>query len=230
MSCFGRVTVHGGVLVRSMAWREDVSEPTDATERSEPRDGPLPKRLTDAELVALALAGDRLAEEAIFCRYVNEVIALALRMLGNRSEAEDVAQDTFLAVLGELSALRDHSALGGWIRRVAVRKVHRRFRRRRMLRALGMYHREPDLPLDALVSEELGPDVRVEVRKLADGLEALPSGLRVAWLLRNIEGYSLQEAADATECSIATVKRRISHATERLRRYVELSKMEEEDG
>src|SRR5688572_16927460 len=83
-------------------------------------------QLSDAELVERIRAGDARSEEVMYLRYVGYVTNLCLRLLGNREEAEDAAQDTFVDVLGQLSGLREPERLKQWIARIAVHKAHRR--------------------------------------------------------------------------------------------------------
>src|SRR5262245_58936735 len=93
---------------------------------------------TDADLVLRARAGDASAQEAIVRRHLVAVGGTVERLLGRAHEAEDIVQDTFAAALEELADLREPSALRGWLMQIAVRKVHRRFRRRRLMRLLGL--------------------------------------------------------------------------------------------
>src|SRR5215471_13918475 len=96
------------------------------------------RRLLDAELVQRATEGDAWAEEALYRRYAELVIGTAKRLLGNADEAMDVAQDSFLTAFEKLSTLRDASTFKTWLMQIAVRNVHRRFRRRRLLGWLGL--------------------------------------------------------------------------------------------
>jgi RNA polymerase sigma-70 factor (ECF subfamily) len=101
---------------------------------SDPTEG-----LSDEELVARIRADEARCERLLYLKHAGYVLSLCLRLLGHREEAEDAAQDIFLAVLEELASLREPSRLRPWIAQVAVHKVHRRFRRRKMLRALGLW-------------------------------------------------------------------------------------------
>src|SRR5262245_7401491 len=92
---------------------------------------------TDGELVARVLSGDRVAAEALYRRHVDEIDALVTRLLSNRADAEEVVQETFAIALDRLGRLREPAAVRGWIAQIAVHQVHRRYRRRRLLRAFG---------------------------------------------------------------------------------------------
>lgn len=176
----------------------------------------------DADLVERALDGDRWASEALYRRHVRRIAATAIRLLRDRTEAEDITQEAFVEALDGLDQLRDPSAFGAWLLQIAVRKVHRRFRRRKMLRVLGFTH-EGDVPLDSVLSGGASPEEAAELRLLERALAKLSAAERTAWMLRHIEGYKLGEVAVACDCSLATVKRRIEAAQVRIDRHTEVS-------
>jgi RNA polymerase sigma-70 factor (ECF subfamily) len=175
----------------------------------------------DERLVERARAGDRDAEEAIYRRHVVYLAGMILRLVGSAVEAEDVLHDTFVLALQELPRLRAGTALRPWLARIAVSQVHRRFRRRRLLRVLGMDGGEI-VPLDSIASAQAGPEVRAQLAALGRVLGALPVEQRIAWSLRFIEGSTLEEVADACGCSLATAKRRVQAASERVQRSVDV--------
>jgi len=170
----------------------------------------------DAELVARALGGDRWAEEALYRRHVASVSNVALRLLGRSDEADDVVQDSFVIALEELASLRQPEAFGSWVRRIAVRQAHRRFRRRRLLARLGLDRGLDDAGLYQLASPSLAPDAQAELLGLDRRLKRLPADERFAWILRHVEGYALADVAALCGCSLATVKRRLSRAQARV--------------
>jgi RNA polymerase sigma-70 factor (ECF subfamily) len=84
------------------------------------------------------------------------------------------------------------------------------------LRALGLAARD-DVDFESFAAREVTADVRAGISTLQKLLARLPVDLRVAWSLRNIEGQSLDEVAAICKCSLATAKRRISQADDRIR-------------
>jgi RNA polymerase sigma-70 factor, ECF subfamily len=178
---------------------------------------------TDAELVARVLAGDRHAEERLYLRHVGYVTSLCLRLLGRRDEAEDATQDTFVDVLEQLPRLREPQRLKHWITRIAVHKAHRRFRRRKLLRALGLYGSDPlEESLLPASSERSTQEQALELDKLSDVLVGLPDVQRAAWVLRYVDGHKLEQVAALCDCSLATAKRRIAAADLVVRQHVQL--------
>ncbi len=171
----------------------------------------------DAELVRRAREGDRWAEEALYRRHVRAVTNAVTRLLGRSAEADDVVQDTFVRALERLDDVRDGVAFRAWIQRIAVTLCHRRFRKRKLLRVLGLDRGdEGDATLAASAREGTRPDLLIELREIDRTLGALSFASRSAWILHRVEGWTLEETADALEVSLATAKRRLSEADARV--------------
>jgi RNA polymerase sigma-70 factor (ECF subfamily) len=172
----------------------------------------------DAELVVRARSGDRWAEEALYRRHVRGVTNAATRLLGRTAEADDVVQDTFVRALERLGDLDDPAAFRPWIQRIAVTFCHRRFRRRRMLAALGLDRGDDDATLAAQAIAGSRPDLAAELKEIEGRLVHLSLASRTAWMLHRIEGWTLPETAEALEVSLATAKRRLAEADDAVKR------------
>jgi RNA polymerase sigma-70 factor, ECF subfamily len=186
---------------------------------------PVPELPLDRELCERALAGESLASQLLYRRHVHAVTERVTRLLARSSEAEDVVQDTFVEALAGLAGLEDRARFGAWLMRIAVHQVHRRFRRRRLLARLGLDRGSDDAGLENVADPGLDPERRLQLRRLDSELGRLPVALRLAWMLRYVEGCELSDAAAQCGCSLATFKRRIQQADARLRaRLVEASR------
>lgn len=168
--------------------------------------------VSDSELVERALRGDAWAEEAIFRRYVADITTLAERLLRRRHEADDVVQETFADAFLLLSRLRDPSALRSWLNGIAVRRVRRRARKLALLRAIGLDRGLDDRALELLVAPGLSPEDQLALTRIGEALDRLGTNDRIAWMLRHVEGETLESVASIMGFSLATVKRRIAHA------------------
>lgn len=164
----------------------------------------------DEELVAAVRRGDRNAEEMLYRRYAPSILGLATRLLRSHDEAMDVLQDVFVTTFDDLAKLREPAAFRGWAHQICVRLVHRRFRKRRLWALLGLYREGEEVALDSLADERASPEARMELQWLNVALARIDERARAAWMLRTIEGLSLDEIAEASSCSLATVKRRIA--------------------
>ena len=174
----------------------------------------------DAELVARVRAGDRSAEEALYRTHVEAVAALAMRLLGRSGDAEDVVQDVFVTALTRIDQLRDGALFRAWLMRITVHDVHRRFRRRKLVRALGLDRGADDAGLTQLAGPQLDVEQRAELAALDRALSRLPTRERIVWMLRHVEGQELAEIASACEASLATIKRWLARANARIAVHV----------
>lgn len=180
------------------------------------------QELSDADVVAAALGGKRWAEELLYRRHVHAVSQTVATLLGRSGDCEDVVQDTFLEALGGLGTLREPAAVRGWILRIAVHKCHRRFRKRKLLRALGLDRGADDLTLERLASPALTAEHRAELARIDAALAPLEDRERSAWILRYVHGHELTEVAELSGVSLATTKRLLGRAQDRVARHVSM--------
>lgn len=187
----------------------DASAPHSSSPNSGAR--AVASEVEDAQLVRDTLLGTRSAFDLLYRRHAGFAFGLAVRLQGNRNDVEDLVHDAFLKAHKQLDALRDPTSFRPWLGSIVVSQVRMRMRRTRVLRTLGLTAPEP-VELDSLASDEAGPEVRAELAQLYALLKVMPSDERIAWTLRNVERHRLEEVASLTECSLATVKRRIARA------------------
>ncbi|MCC6551816.1 MAG: RNA polymerase sigma factor [Polyangiaceae bacterium] len=168
--------------------------------------------LPDAQLVALGVRGEMGALEVLYRRHAAFAIHLATRIEGSARDVEDIAHDAFLRAFERLGDLSDPSAFRSWLGSIVVHKVRSRMRRARLLSLLGMGKSSEPVDLDALASSDASPHTRAQIAQIYALLQTLPADERIAWILRSVEGHDLETVARLTDCSLATVKRRISRA------------------
>lgn len=169
-------------------------------------------------------AGDARAFEALVTGHQHRVFGVALRMLGSRAEAEDVAQEVFLRVQRSVAAFRGEARLSTWLYGITSRlclsrlaSPHRRHARLTRPLTEGMV-RDPD---DPAADAERG-----EMRAaLGEAIAALPEERRIVVILRDVEGLSYEEIAAALNLEPGTVRSRLHRARmelkERLERFLE---------
>ncbi|TME59305.1 MAG: RNA polymerase sigma factor [Chloroflexi bacterium] len=133
-----------------------------------------------------------------------EIFAYALRLTGNRADADDIFQETFLAAFRAWPPPRSGNERA-WLYKIATNKAIDRARRARRTAPLA------DLRLAA--PERDG----VTVADLAAAVRALPAGQRAAFVLRKVEGRSYAEIADVLECSAAAARSRVAEATKKVK-------------
>ncbi len=170
---------------------------------------------SDAALVVAARAQERWAQEALFRRHAAMVNGLAYRLVGRDADLDDLVQDCFAEAWRSLGRLAEPAAFSTWLGSIVVRTAHKLIRRRRLLARLGL---GPGcrVDLDELIAPSAPADVRAELRSVYAVVESLPAAPRVAFVLRRVEGLALEEIANLTGASLATVKRRIADGERRI--------------
>jgi RNA polymerase sigma-70 factor (ECF subfamily) len=156
--------------------------------------------------------------EALFVRYAPYVASIGLRLLGRRDEIDDLVQDVFLEAHRGLHRLKDPRAVKGWLATITVRQAGRRLRRRKLAHKLGWRQSEADY--ENVAGREASPEQRLHIARVYQALDRLPIKHRVPWVLRFIEGESLDQITSACGISRATAYRRIAAAHEAVRREV----------
>ena len=175
----------------------------------------------DGELVARWHAGDMQAFEMLIRRHEARVFGLLMRMLGNREEAQDVAQEAFLSLHRHGHRFRHHARFSTFVYRVAANAA---LNRRRTLGRKNARIRElklrqeagSDLPSAPRDPESAAVGAQTQAR-VQEALGRLPADLRMATVLYDIEGLSYREISAVLEIPEGTVKSRIHRARSALR-------------
>lgn len=183
---------------------------------------------SDTELVARAKAGELDAFEALTNRYEQRVYSLALRMLRQEQDAEDVTQQTFLSALENLDGFRGDAAFATWLLRIATHAALKVIRKRNGLDTVSLEEAteeadgydtipHPEYIADWRQSPEQLVHKNETQRLLDDVLARLDEKHRLVFLLRDVEGLSVKETAAALGLSEANTKVRLLRARLQLR-------------
>jgi RNA polymerase sigma-70 factor (ECF subfamily) len=173
---------------------------------------------TEASLIARAQSGDVSAFERLSSGYADRLFMLLLRLLGDRSEAEDVAQEVMLRAWQGIARFRGQSSYFTWLYRIAVNEANRVLAKRaRRPASVSIGARELQLPAAAAHDPSRQAENSELRRSLGEALAQLPPELRTAIVLRDVEGLSTQEAAEIVGISQAAFKSRLHQARLRVR-------------
>jgi RNA polymerase sigma-70 factor (ECF subfamily) len=179
-------------------------------------------RLAEAELVALAKAGQREAFAALMRRGNQRLFRIARAVVRDEGEAEDVLQEAYVRAFASLADFRGEASILTWLTRIVLNEAHGRLRKRR-----------PTVELDALEAAQADPGrvlifpgaedpeqgaARAEVRRLVErAVDDLPEDFRVVFIMRDVEGLNVEETAAALGVKPETIKTRLHRARRRLR-------------
>lgn len=178
---------------------------------------------TDEELVERIKQGDNDSLEQLVSRYGDKVYSLVYRIVGDRHDAEDVLQDTFLNMMRSLAGFRGGSRFATWLYRVATNAALTRLRYKGKRETSEsefldeVYSvRERTKAEGQLTDWSTDPESRLlndEARKEMDGAIAeLPEKYRVVFILRDVEGLPATEVAEVLDLSVPAVKSRLHRA------------------
>jgi RNA polymerase sigma-70 factor (ECF subfamily) len=159
-------------------------------------------------------SGEPTAFEALLRMHEAMVARTALRLTGNRQDAQDAAQEVFLRLHRSLGRIDDSRNLSGWLYRVTANVCRDILRKRRNTDSLE--DAQPAVP--SCTEAEIGR--AQQLRLVQDALRALPEKERAAVTLRDIEGLSTREVADILGSSEATVRSQISAARLKIRKML----------
>jgi RNA polymerase sigma-70 factor (ECF subfamily) len=164
-------------------------------------------------LVDRAVGGDVDAFEELYRDNVGRVHILCLRMCGDPSLAEELAQEAFVRAWRKLGSFRGDSAFSTWLHRVTVNVVlgYRRSTARREARIAAVGN---DLPVNPTASEQF-PGRGLDLER---SIAALPQGARTVFVLHDIEGYRHREIAELTGLAVGTSKAQLHRARKLLRK------------
>jgi len=175
-------------------------------------------------LIDALLAGDKHACACMVKQHGSQMYAVALRIMGDADEAEEVVQDAFISACGKMTSFEGRSKLSTWLYRITTNAALMRLRKRRddtvsldepqttdegdlLPRQLGDWTIDPS-------RQALSQELR---QVLEAAVETLPPSLRAAFILRDIQGLSTQEAAEALDITESALKVRLHRARLALR-------------
>jgi RNA polymerase sigma-70 factor (ECF subfamily) len=181
-------------------------------------------RLSEAEVVGLARAGDREAFRAIMQRCNQRLFRVARAVVRDDVEAEDVLQEAYARAFAAFEGFRGEAGVATWLTRIVLNEAHGRIRKRRAT-----------VDLDAIEDAQAGADIidfpgrpgvddpeadaaRAQIRRvLEQAVDDLPEPFRLVFILREVEELSVEETASHLGLNPETVKTRLHRARRRLR-------------
>lgn len=171
------------------------------------------------KLIERASGGDPSAFNRLMEAHERRMYAVALRMCGNREDAQDCLQEAMLRIYRSISGFKGQSSFATWVYRITMNTCLDELRRKK---------NKQNTSLDSLLDtgwspqdESASPEkhaVQSETRRLLhEAIRDLPEDMRSAIVLRDIQGLSYEEIAQALDINVGTIKSRISRGREKLR-------------
>ncbi len=165
---------------------------------------------THKELVEASKTGDRNAQFQLYELYVDAMYNICMRMIGNKEDAEDILQDSFIKAFENLSSFRYESTFGSWLKKIVIHKCINHLKSKK-------------IPVTLLENNESEPNEEFEenidhlnISKIKNGITQLPDGYKQIINLYLIEGYDHVEISEILGISISTSKSQYHRAKKKL--------------
>lgn len=202
-----------GLTSGSMSESTSVSRPSSPEVMSEP------------EAIRRACQGDSDAFEFLYGLHIRRVYGVCLRLAGNPTEAEDLAQEAFLQLFRKIHTFRGESSFSTWLHRLTVNTVLMRFRRKKHPEVSLDETSEPGNENSRPLIEFGEPDLRLtgmlDRVNLSRAIGKLADGYRQIFILHDVEGYEHNEIAEILGCSIGNSKSQLFKARLHLRKLLQ---------
>ena len=183
---------------------------------------------SESKLINQAKAGDSEAFAGIIELYLPKIFSLCVKLTGNREDAEDCVQETFIKVWTSLGEFRENSSLYTWIYRIAANTCNdylRKKSRHPILSLEGDGTESDDAPLLHIKDERPLPDEQLENLESADRVRLLllelPDTMREVIILRDLQQLSYREIAHLSGVSEGTVKSRLFRARQQMMKLID---------
>lgn len=176
--------------------------------------------MSDQELIEGCISNHPESQKALFNLFSSKMLAVCLRYVSNRAEAEDILQDGFIKVFGKIGSFKNEGSLEGWIKRIMVNTALDQLRKNKKLLI-----NELDENWDVMDDRESSDSL--EAKDLMKLVQSLPNGFRTVFNLYAIEGYSHKEIGEILGINESTSKSQYSRARGHLMKM--LGKVEQKE-
>ncbi|MEW6661484.1 MAG: RNA polymerase sigma factor [Bacillota bacterium] len=179
---------------------------------------------TESDLIKQSKQGDVQAFECLVLQYQRQVYSVAYRFMGNHEDASDLAQEAFVRAFQSISKFREEASFKTWIHHIVANVCRDELRRRNRHPVSSL--NEPVFMEDSEVYRQtadwsMAPDRLYEHKEtqvyLHNLINSLSPEFRMVVVMRELQGFSYEEIAAIMDCSLGTVKSRLSRARQALR-------------
>ena len=183
--------------------------------------------LQESELINKAKNGDIAAFEELMRLHEKKVYTIAYKYMGNYEDAGDITQETFIKAYQVINTFREEASFGTWVSRIAANKALDELRKRKRFQTTSL---EEEIELEAgsiskeIATEDATPEEQYLQQETGAYLQSLLDEMReeykVVIIMREVEGRTYEEIAEALACSLGTVKSRLSRARNYLKEKI----------
>ena len=175
-------------------------------------------QLTDQQLVEGCIKGNAKSQQMLFQRFSGKMLTICRRYARDQSEAEDILQESFIRIFGNIAQYRFEGSLEGWVRRIVVHSALRIIQKR------GIWSADLEGEMDTTPSSDADALAALGAEELLKMIGDLPDGYRVVFNLHVIEGYGHQEIGALLGINPATSRSQLAKARRTLQTHIENQK------
>ncbi len=167
---------------------------------------------TESTIIDRCLQGDARAQYTLYRNFSKAMYNIAIRLMGNRMDAEDVLQESFIKAFQSLEELNDPRAFGGWLKRIVINRCISLQRKKKYL-----FEEIEDNRLEDTEAEDDDPVAELDPGLVHQSIKELPEGARTIIVLRALEGLAHKEIAEMLSISESTSKTQYHRALKLLK-------------
>lgn len=182
----------------------------------------------DDVLISLFQSGDQAAFRVLVERYQERIRSLLFSIFHEPDVIDDLAQEVFIKAYEGLSRFRYESSFYTWLYRIAVNRSRDELRKRKVRKFFSFHAMDDSTEREVTERTMVRPETPDDRELVTKGLAALPEKFRMPVILKDLEGLSYEEIAEALQCEVGTVKSRLSRGRTMLRNI--LGPLLNEDG
>lgn len=172
-------------------------------------------QLEDTEIIKGCINGSRVHQKLLYEKYASKLLYLCLRYTKNKSEAEDVLQETFIKIFKNIQLFRSEGSFEGWIKRIAVNSALEFLRNKK--HTLIFQDIEDQANYSLSDDDIIG---KINAKELTELIFKLPDGYRLVFNLFVIEGYGHKEIGEMLEITEGTSKSQLAKARAQLQKSI----------
>lgn len=165
-------------------------------------------RVLDSQLIDRCISGDRKAQYQLYQKYVGSIYHSVIRIVKQKTETEDVVQNSFIKIFRYLKNYNGEGNFEGWMKRIAINESLDVLRKKKKLKWVSMeeYPQNLMVPPDETIQNE------ISMQSIHQAIKKLPDGCRIVFNLYLMEGYSHKEVAEILNISESTSKTQYKRA------------------
>ncbi len=170
------------------------------------------------EIIEACKMGDRQAQHRLYNLYSKAMFNICIRMLGERSLAEDALQEAFISAFRKLHTFEGRASFGAWLKRIVINKCLSHLKKQKI-----EFESLEDQTVEPVYEETHLDELPISMAEIHHAIKGLPEGCRVVFTLYLLEGYDHKEISQILDISVSTAKSQYHRAKKLLRQKLALN-------